>query len=173
LEKILSTSEVGLILALLTYELWTFTDSDRLCKLEKKGMKLKKNLLWNYWANLNQTLLNWSLGGPLSKICPSAPSCIPEINPQCIWSQIYALFIEFYYALFFFLFLFFKDMHYNTMKRTFCILLKNCVQCFSLPDFVGSLWGCSKDCELKGPKSAPPQMSIKFSPKCIHIMCFS
>ena len=31
-------------------------------------MKLKKNLLlWNYWANLNQTLLKWSLGGPLSK----------------------------------------------------------------------------------------------------------
>ena len=28
-------------------------------------MKLKKNLLlWNYWANLNQTLLKWSLGGP-------------------------------------------------------------------------------------------------------------
>jgi hypothetical protein len=44
------------------YELWTFTDFDRLCKLEKKGgMKFKKNLLlWNYWANLNQTLLKWS-----------------------------------------------------------------------------------------------------------------
>ena len=28
-------------------------------------MKLKKNLLlWNYWANFNQTLLKWSLGGP-------------------------------------------------------------------------------------------------------------
>ena len=45
---------------------------------------------------------------------------IPEINPHCILSQIYALFIEFYYALFFF----FKDMHYNTMIRTFCILKK-------------------------------------------------
>jgi hypothetical protein len=31
-----------------------------------------------------------------------------------------ALFIKFYYALFFF----FKDMHYNTMIRTFCILKK-------------------------------------------------
>jgi hypothetical protein len=52
---------------------------------------------------------------------------IPEINPHCILSQIYALFIEFYYALLLFLFLFFKDMHYNTMIRTFCILnhLKN------------------------------------------------
>ena len=34
-------------------------------QIRKKGMKLKKNLLlWNYWANLNQTLLKWSLGGP-------------------------------------------------------------------------------------------------------------
>ena len=35
-------------------------------------MKLKKNLLlWNYWANLNQTLLKWFLGGPLPKLCLS------------------------------------------------------------------------------------------------------
>jgi hypothetical protein len=55
------------------YELWTFAYFDRLCNLEKRGDKLKKNLLlWNYWANLNQTLLRWSLGGPLSKLCPSA-----------------------------------------------------------------------------------------------------
>ena len=61
------------------YELWTFADFDRFCKLEKGGMELKKNLLlWNYWANLNQTLLRWSLGGPLSKLCPSAPSCIQD-----------------------------------------------------------------------------------------------
>ena len=57
------------------YELWTFADFDRLCKLEKRGDEIKqKLLLWNYWANLNQTLLKWSLGGPLSKLCPSAPS---------------------------------------------------------------------------------------------------
>ena len=51
---------------------------------------------------------------------------IPEINPHCILSQIYALLIEFYYALFFCFALcfFFKDMHYNTMLRTFCILKK-------------------------------------------------
>ena len=37
---------------------------------KKRGMKLKKNLLlWNYWANLNQTLLKWFLGGPLPKLC--------------------------------------------------------------------------------------------------------
>ena len=34
-------------------------------------MKFKKNLLlWNYWANLNQTLLKWFLDGPLPKLCP-------------------------------------------------------------------------------------------------------
>ena len=62
------------------YELWTFADFDRLCKLEKRGDEIRKNflLLWNYWANLNQTLLKWSLGGPLSKLCPSAPSCIQD-----------------------------------------------------------------------------------------------
>ena len=39
-------------------------------KIEKRGDGIKKNLLlWNYWANLNQTLLKWSLGGPLPKLC--------------------------------------------------------------------------------------------------------
>jgi hypothetical protein len=41
-----------------------------LCKLEKRGDEIKKNLpLWNYWANLNQALLKWFLGGPLPKLC--------------------------------------------------------------------------------------------------------
>jgi hypothetical protein len=41
-------------------------------KMEKRGMKFLKNLLlWNYGANLNQTLLKWSLGGPLPKLCPA------------------------------------------------------------------------------------------------------
>ena len=61
------------------YALWTFAYFDRLCKLEKGGMKLNKNLLlWNYCANLNQTLLKWSLGGTLSILCPSVPSCIQD-----------------------------------------------------------------------------------------------
>jgi hypothetical protein len=55
------------------YELWTFAYFDRLCKLEKKGgVQFKKNLLlWNYWANLNQTLLKCFLGGPLPNLCPA------------------------------------------------------------------------------------------------------
>jgi hypothetical protein len=32
-------------------------------------------------------------------------------------------------------------MYYNTMIRTFCIMKKNDVQCFSLPEFVDPLWG--------------------------------
>ena len=48
-------------------------------KLKKRGDEIKKNLLlWNYWANFNQTLLKWSLGDPLLKLCPSAPSCIQD-----------------------------------------------------------------------------------------------
>ena len=44
-------------------------------QIRKKGMKLKKNLLlWNYWANLNQTLLKWFLDGPLPKMCPVIPT---------------------------------------------------------------------------------------------------
>jgi hypothetical protein len=59
------------------YEPWTFADFDRLCKLEKRGdeIKKKKILLWNYWANLNQTLLKWFLDGPLPKLCPVIPCC--------------------------------------------------------------------------------------------------
>ena len=46
---------------------------------KKGGWNWKKNLLlWNYWANLNQTLLKWSLGVPLSKLCPLPPSCIQD-----------------------------------------------------------------------------------------------
>ena len=57
------------------YELWTFADFDRLGKLKKGGMKFKKNLLlWNYGANLNQTLLKWFLDGPLPKLCPVIPT---------------------------------------------------------------------------------------------------
>ena len=42
---------------------------------KKGGWNLKKNLLFlNYWANLNQTLLKWSLGGPLS-------NCVRQRRP--------------------------------------------------------------------------------------------
>ena len=62
---------------------------------------------------------------------------LPEVNPHCILSQIYALFIKFYYALF----LFFKDMHYNTMIRTFCIMKK---MTFSAFHYLNLLIRCEK-----------------------------
>jgi hypothetical protein len=55
------------------YELWTFCRFWPIMQIRKKGgWNLKKNLLlWNYWANLNQTLLKWFLGDPLPKLCPA------------------------------------------------------------------------------------------------------
>ena len=46
------------------YELWTFTDFDRLCKLEKRGMKSKKfsplKLLSQSQPNFPEMILMWS-----------------------------------------------------------------------------------------------------------------
>ena len=33
-------------------------------------------LLWNHWTKLNLTWQGWSLGGSLSKLCPTAPPSI-------------------------------------------------------------------------------------------------
>ena len=51
--------------------------------------------------------------------------------------SIYALFIEFYYALF--LFLFFKDMHYIYNDTYVLYNEKNDVHCFSLSEFADPL----------------------------------
>ena len=52
-------------------------------------MKLKKNLLlWNYWANLNQTLLKWSLGGPLPKLCPAFQTSDQDGHHSQTWFNI-------------------------------------------------------------------------------------
>ena len=61
------------------YELWTFTDFDRLCKLEKRGDEIKKiSSPLKLLSQSQPNLLKWSLGGPLSKLCPSAPSYIQD-----------------------------------------------------------------------------------------------
>ena len=60
------------------YELWTFTDFDRLCKLEKRGDGIKKIFSETTEPISNKLCKKWSLGGPLSKLCPSAPSCIQD-----------------------------------------------------------------------------------------------
>ena len=60
-------------------ELWTFAHFDRLCKLEKRGDEIKKiSSPLKLVCQSQPTLLKWSLGGPLSKLCPSAPSCIQD-----------------------------------------------------------------------------------------------
>jgi hypothetical protein len=51
------------------YELCIIGQNRQKFKLEKRGDEIKKNLL--LWANLNQTLLKWFLGGPLPKLCPA------------------------------------------------------------------------------------------------------
>jgi hypothetical protein len=58
---------------------WLPTKMATKVKIEKRGIKLKKNLLCNYWANLNQTFLKWSLGGPL----PKRPSWL---NGRTAWN---------------------------------------------------------------------------------------
>ena len=61
------------------YELWTFAYFDRLFKLEKRGDEIKKNS--SALKLLSQSQPNFAemiLGGLLSKLCPSAPSCIQD-----------------------------------------------------------------------------------------------
>ena len=60
------------------YELWTFTDFDRLWNL-KRGDEIKKKssplkLLSQFQPNFAEMILRWSL----LKVCPSAPSCIQD-----------------------------------------------------------------------------------------------
>ena len=51
-----------------------YTDYANLAYFDKRShLNL---LLWNRWTKWNQTWQWWSLGGSLSKLCPSAPSCI-------------------------------------------------------------------------------------------------
>ena len=64
---------------------------------------------------------------------------IPYANPHCILSQIYALFIEFYYFLFLFSLKILIIIQWYVVSSVFW--KKNDVQCFSLPEYVGPLWG--------------------------------
>ena len=51
-------------------------------QIKKKGMKFKKNLLlWNYWANLNQTLLKMILRWPPFKIVSVSAVLYPRWPP--------------------------------------------------------------------------------------------
>jgi hypothetical protein len=67
------------------YELWTFADFDQLCKLEKRGMKLKKNLfLWKLLSqsqpNFAEMILGWSSSKIVSGILEIRPRWPPQPN---------------------------------------------------------------------------------------------
>jgi hypothetical protein len=49
-------------------------------KNRKFGKKSLTNyLLWNYWANWAQTMVEWSLGGHLSEFCPTTPTASQDV----------------------------------------------------------------------------------------------
>ena len=65
------------------YELWTFADFDRLCKLEKRGDEIKKKspprkLLSQYQPNFAEMILGW----PPSKNLSVDPDFQPRWPPS-------------------------------------------------------------------------------------------
>jgi hypothetical protein len=67
------------------YELWTCADFDRLCKLEKGGMKLKKKnsplrLLSQSQPNFAEMILGWSSSKIVSGISEHRPRWPPQPN---------------------------------------------------------------------------------------------
>jgi hypothetical protein len=67
------------------YVLWTFAYFDRLCKLEKRGMKLKKNssplkLLSQSQPNFVEMILGWSSSKIVSGISEHRPRWPPQPN---------------------------------------------------------------------------------------------
>ena len=75
------------------YELWTFTDFDRLCKLEKRVDEIKKNLLlWKLLSqsqpNFAEMILEWSSSKFVSGISehrPRLPSQPNLIKHRTLW----------------------------------------------------------------------------------------
>jgi hypothetical protein len=43
------------------------------------GNSHKNLLLRNHWANCNQTLVEWSLDGPLPQVCPVIPTSNQDV----------------------------------------------------------------------------------------------
>jgi hypothetical protein len=67
------------------YVLWTFAYFDRLCKLEKRGMKLKKKssplkLLSQSQPNFTEMILGWSSSKIVSSISEHRPRWPPQPN---------------------------------------------------------------------------------------------
>ena len=67
------------------YELWSFVDFDRLCKLEKKGDEIKKKssplkLLSQSQPNFAEMILGWSPSKIMSGISDLRPRWPPQPN---------------------------------------------------------------------------------------------
>ena len=67
------------------YELWTFVDFDRLCKLEKRGDEIKKKssplkLLSQSQPNFAEMILGWSSSKIVSGISELRPRWPPQPN---------------------------------------------------------------------------------------------
>ena len=67
------------------YELWTFVDFDRLCKLEKRGDEIKKKssplkLLSQSQPNFAKMILGWSPSKFVSGISYLRPRWLPQPN---------------------------------------------------------------------------------------------
>jgi hypothetical protein len=65
------------------YELWTFADFDRLCKLEKRGDEIKKKsspqkLLSQSQPNYAEMILGWSSSKLVSDISELQPRWPPQ-----------------------------------------------------------------------------------------------
>ena len=55
---------------------WAIVTTERPSSVVRPSVNFShfNQLLWKHWANLNQTLVEWSLDGPLPKLCPAIPT---------------------------------------------------------------------------------------------------
>jgi hypothetical protein len=61
------------LLAHLTQRIrWAIVTTERPSSVVRPSVNFShfNQLLWSHWANLNQTLVEWSLDGPFPKLCP-------------------------------------------------------------------------------------------------------
>ena len=53
---------------------WAIVTTERPSVRPSVNFSHFNQLLWSHWANLNQTLVEWSLDGPFPKLCPVIPT---------------------------------------------------------------------------------------------------
>ena len=50
----------------------------KMAAVTKNRKSLKNDLLWNYWASWAQSMVEWSLGGHLSELCPTTLTTVTK-----------------------------------------------------------------------------------------------